>query len=95
MHPVNVFEMETGETIEVWPNLSPGESRDTEPGAQPWETTFVEYDEDHDQILVPAGEYFKDMFPDGKRPIKRECCKFIDRAAAFGHRNGRHPIVIG
>lgn len=30
-----------GEPITIWPQLGPGMSRDTEPGAQPWVAEFV------------------------------------------------------
>lgn len=30
-----------GDTVTIWPPLSVGMSRDTEPGAQPWKATFV------------------------------------------------------
>ncbi len=45
---------ETGQTVTVWPVLGVGESRDTEPGAQPRRAEFVGYTTDGRAIIRTA-----------------------------------------
>jgi hypothetical protein len=60
-------QLTVGQTVTVWPRITPanGESRDTEPGAQPWKATVVGWT---DTKVIVACEYS----PDGIRALDRE-----------------------
>lgn len=44
-----------GQEVTIWPRLGPGESRDTEGGAQPWKTTCVGFIDDRIIIKYSDG----------------------------------------
>jgi hypothetical protein len=57
-----------GQMVTITPSLSPGESRDTEPGAQPWQAVCVGYTAT--KIIVDEGEKY------GFRGIDRESVRW-------------------
>lgn len=45
-----------GDEVTIWPPLGQGESRDTEPGAQPWKAKCIGYIWLEDNLMVAVDE---------------------------------------
>jgi hypothetical protein len=54
-----------GQTITIWPLLSRGESRDSEPGAQPWKAVCVGWTDEH--VLIEEGDSIRKIKWEGVR----------------------------